>query len=851
MPVMVEAWDTVNNRPSGGYHRNEMTDQTGSYKVKAGNGTYRVSIWSPDYGEIGASVTVNGANQTANITYNVSALKTLTVTFTGGTNSMHGFIEAKSTTNPVRRGMPIPDLSQTATMSLPADTYKVLVFVDGLGDFSPASNVDLSTSNQAVAINLSGQTLNTLSGTVLDNSNNPVSGAAVVVVDSSTGLAKQTTTDANGDYSMSIKSGSYTVRADHKDYSSPAAATVSVAGNVDYDFDSNTVNEDVQVDNDLVAKSVTISGTINNSSGTAMTQGGYVLATTSTGEKAKAAIQDDGSYSLPVSAGTWTVKADGPLHALTTLGSTVTVTDSAVTNTNITMTADAADVKKADTRTVSATGGMTIDDTENTGIKFIAGSGVIGRGSTSQVSFEEVDAPITDTMTPVGNFVEVTAKLDDNDVSQLTGDGAEITFSYTAADLSAAGVKNEALLKLSYYDETTDSYMPLSNQVCDSANNVCTGTITHLTSIGITKPSGSSSTRRNITTDTVTTTVEEKKTEEKKVTTEIKKVEVVKTEEKAAVTPVETTKVEVKEVAKKAVEAAVVLTNVKPVLPEVRDLNKEMKAISDFSGVNKKAEPKAAADWDAVKYLAYCTTDKTKSMTTAERKDLLTDYKAVYGKLPSTEKDWTDLGKIAQGVTPTRVLSKEVQAIKAFTKIFGRTVQFSDAANEKFVHMLAYRLEPAAKDTAKEKAAVSTYVNKYKVQPKDSFAWAVVNAIAYAGVAEKIEKKAEKAAETPKAESKPAEPVVEIPNAVPQLPAAELRDLKAESAALKDYVALSGKAPDDNGWKSVNFIAYGSSDASKAKTAKARLSVLKQYKSKYGKLPLSDANWQTLAGMIK
>ncbi|MBI5077333.1 hypothetical protein HZB94_03045, partial [Candidatus Falkowbacteria bacterium] len=270
----------------------------------------------------------------------------------------------------------------------------------------------------------------------------------------------------------------------------------------------------------------------------------------------------------------------------------------------------------------------------------------------------------------------------------------------------------------------------------------------------------------------------------------------------------------------------------------------------DLSKINKKAAPKTSADWDAVKYLAYGTTDKTKGMNIEERKDLLSDYKAVYGKLPSTEKDWTNLGKIAQGTTPTRVLGNEVKAIKAFTQVFGKMVQFSDQTNEKFVHMLAYRLQPEAKDTGKEKAAVSKYVEKYKAQPKDNFAWAVVNAIAYAGVAEKTET-AKKPVETPKVETKQAEPAAPILNAVPATPAAELRDLKKESSAMKDYVKLSGVAPEGDNWKTVNFIAYGSTDASKEKTTAQRLTVVKQFKIKYGKLPASDADWQTLAGMIK
>jgi hypothetical protein len=488
IPVGIEAWNTTNDRPAGGYYRNEMTNTSGSYSIKVGAGTYRLSIWTPEYGEIGQNVTVTDQNVTSNISYDATQLKTLTLSFTGGTSSMRGFVEAKSTTGTSRRGMPIVDLSTNKTMSLPSGTYKVLIFVDGLGDFSPSSNVDLTT-NQSVTTNLSGQTLYTVTGTILDASNNAIANAGVIVTDTTTGLAERATTDSNGDYSLSVKSGTYNIKAEHKDYDTPAKAEVTVSANLDYDFDSNLTGEGVAVNNPLQTKTAVISGTIYESNGTTPMNNGIAYASTSDGKYVKTSIQIDGTYILPVSDGTWTVRADGALHAATTVGNVI-VAGANQTGQDKALTVDATDIKKTDTITITPSVGGSIDDSDNTGVEINAGEGVLGRDSNpGSVILEEIDAQATDAFTPVGNFVEITAKDSENgDINQLGGDGAEIIFHYTNAEMTAAGVSTESAMKLTYFDETLNAYVPLDNQIIDTAANTITGYLTHFTSVGIGAP---------------------------------------------------------------------------------------------------------------------------------------------------------------------------------------------------------------------------------------------------------------------------------------------------------------------------------------------------------------------------
>ena len=434
----------------------------------------------------------------------------------------------------------------------------------------------------------------------------------------------------------------------------------------------------------------------------------------------------------------------------------------------------------------------------------------------------------------------------------MTGDGAEITIPYTTAEVSTSGALSESAVVPAYYDETTLAYVPFSNYTCDRTANTCTVTTIHLTAIGvIAVPLVAASSSRRVVAEAPSAVTAAPVTAEpvKKVVTVVDKTKTEVSETKTVVTVTKETVI--KEVAKAVAQKVVSLTNVLPSLPTERVLAKEVSAIKDAISIIKKA-PSTEKDWKVVNYLAYGTTDKVKGLATTERKELISDYKAIYNKLPGSEKDWTDLAKIAEGVTPSRVLSKEAQAIKTFAKVFGRAVDFKNAADEKFVHSVAYNLRAETKDTTKEKSAIAQVQKTLKQTPNSSELWAVVRAIAYSGVEPKAVKAPaveKKAVEKPALEAlKTSEPII---NAVPAQPAAAERNLKAEISAVSDYTKIAGKTPSGDGWKVIQFISYGSSDASKEKTSAERTAIVKQYKAKYKALPATEADWQKLTQLVK
>jgi hypothetical protein len=923
MPVMIEAWDTINDWPSGGYHRNENTNSDGEFEVPAADGTYRVSSWTPDYGEISTTVVVSGSDQAGDITYQAGDMKTLTFDFVGGAAGMEGFIEAKADDGNSRRGRPVFDLTTDQTMSLPAGEYTVFAGVMGIGPIVEGTAVDLSSSNQTVIVDMSGDTMREVSGTVEDASENPVSGAAIILLDEDTGLTVQTTTESDGTYAVSVKEGDYSIKVEHKNFDTPAKETLTVDGAEGFDFDGSEGAA-------LAERTVSISGTIYESDGSTPMTKGVVFAATDDGKFAKTSLNPDGTYAMPVSDGTWTVTADGGLHSETERGASVVVSGSAVTAKDITLDEDATDIKKTETRALTPSIGASIDDSNDTGVEFTAGTGVLGRDDgTGSVTFEEIDAPTSTTSQPVGNFVDISAKdSDKNDINQLSGAGAEIVFHYTAADLTAADIDDESLLSLTYFDETTGSYMPLDNQAQDETNNTITGYISHLTDIGLTAPLATSgggdggdppglpggggggglpvvtgttiglgetrtvtlteagglvnlytggtmsftaagsahtivignvdvtgeSATFTIASDPVTVSLDIGETAVvdldgdgnddievtlQSITTGSQVQILVASVAQPATTDTETTETveTVKTVVKKIVKKIVSITDYIPYKDTKRVLAKEISAIEKFDDIVGRT-PSSNRDWQVIDFVAYGSISDTRSMDERGRLGILDDYQAIYNRLPKSDNDWLDLSKMLSSTTPSRVIAEEVKAIQVFTKIFKRAVDFTEATNEKFVHNVAYRLRGDDRDLTAEKAAIIKYRAIYNSTPNSGFTWAIMRALAYAGVVEE-------------APVKPTEtPVAEIEtNVMPELPAE--RNLITEISATESYTKMIGAAPSGGDWNMVNFIAYGTTAASKDLTAAKRLSVLKNYKSRYNSWPVDESDWQRVADLMK
>src|SRR3989338_5502471 len=476
VPIFIEQWDTANSRPQpGGFMKGASTDSDGLFSVKVGNGTYRVGTWHPDYGELSTTATVNGAAE-SNAHMTVATTANVTFSFTGGTSSMDALVELKNSTDKTKRigkqhkGLDT-DLTLTVTDGV---TYNYFVDVFGIGKFTgtvvagATATVDLSTYNYI-----------TVSGNIKDSDANNLSGALVSFVNNDTNIVQTALTDTNGDYSVKVKTGVYRVGASLSGYiPGQATQTATFTGNTTgYSFGAS------QEQLALVAADRTIEGTLRDSTGTAMSEG-YVWATNGNGIVVEAAVSpDNGTYSLPVTAGTWTVEGVGPRHDETTLSGALTIAGSNSTGNNFNLTANSAKVPTSTSGIIAANTGGSVNDVNSSGIKLTTGSGVLetGSGNVTLNLEKSYNAPDSENFDALSNATFDITASGDSIIKNLNGN-AEIQIDYSSlvGDLPSGVTESE--LQMMYYSAERGEYVPVEGGfTIDAANNTITGLVNHLT----------------------------------------------------------------------------------------------------------------------------------------------------------------------------------------------------------------------------------------------------------------------------------------------------------------------------------------------------------------------------------
>jgi len=132
-------------------------------------------------------------------------------------------------------------------------------------------------------------------------------------------------------------------------------------------------------------------------------------------------------------------------------------------------------------------------------------------------------------------------------------------------------------------------------------------------------------------------------------------------------------------------------------------------------------------------FIAYGT-DTTLKLGEGERAGVVNSYKSAFGKLPTTETEWSDAIKIANGRWPSETSKKtETNAEKAFQKIYLRAPDRTNPHDDAAVVVMAYGLRPADRNLNSEKAAIKSFRAIYGYNPKTATAWDIVRAIAYSG----------------------------------------------------------------------------------------------------------------------
>ncbi len=474
-------------RLSGNSTFNEaITDSSGNYsfKVPAGNG-YVVRAFIPGIGETAPLASFNVAADTTGKDLSIGAANTITFNISPATTAVtKALVDLFSSTGVGGHAEMINATSTTA--SLPNGSYKVNVnipgIVIGLTDISAAGGAYSSTSgiltvDGAETVTITLPTLRTVSGTATDGTNN-LSDVWVEIVHPSTGVHFGAKTGSDGTFSLKVADSAvaYIINAMKPGYfREPSSLTVNGA---------NQTGQTLTVS----AASTTIGGTIT-AGGTAAANA-FVRAEKQGGGFSGTQADANGVYSLPVSAGVWSVYAVSEGYAEVRYPSVIDVSAGSVTGKDIALTATVS-LNAPKSKSITPASGGTLEDT-TAGVKLTIPANALGSSTSSgNVQAKETNnVRETSSAKPVGGKAkDITATDSSGNPITTLNDSITVEMTYTKAELAATAsggdssinTKAEAdALSMAYWDETTANWVTIATNVTykDSSGNVITDATT-------------------------------------------------------------------------------------------------------------------------------------------------------------------------------------------------------------------------------------------------------------------------------------------------------------------------------------------------------------------------------------
>lgn len=340
------------------------------------------------------------------------------------------------------------------------DTYRIrvpysgstLYTIDGgIQNFGPIPQATTTVSaDKTITIDLSSVSFYNVSGTVTSTVSGAVSDAFVWAGGSAGGGGAKT--DANGNFSFKLRAGVYDIGVGQPGYS----GSMLTAQNI------STTTTGLSLT--LTQSSQTITGTVKYS-GSALANV-RVWADNGSGGWAGATSEADGSFSLNVSAGSWTLNAIADGYQLSA-AQVVTAPGSGVV---LNMTAVSFDAKRK-TQSVTPTQGGVIQTDD---AKVEIPQGALGTSGTN------VQMDVTDTMstpTKKGGRVVGTAKSiqatyasGDNQGQQITTLSQNVTIEIVLTkaqleDKSITTIAGAQKLKIGYDDPTATSWAEIPTTV--------------------------------------------------------------------------------------------------------------------------------------------------------------------------------------------------------------------------------------------------------------------------------------------------------------------------------------------------------------------------------------------------
>ena len=206
-------------------------------------------------------------------------------------------LSARAISGGVTPSLPYFVQSDSYSDSLVAGTYEFTAEKQG---FETTTTTSVIRDQRTTSVQMKMNPLpSSVSGVVKDNAGQTVEDAVVRTVKSDDGTVKTTTTGVNGDYSISLNQGSYTVSVSKSGFISPSSRSVTLG----LDEQKNLSDPFI-----LTNDQATVSGTIFNEDGDAVSRA--TVHITNGSQEYEVQSNGSGAYQFTVSSGSWTLSVE-------------------------------------------------------------------------------------------------------------------------------------------------------------------------------------------------------------------------------------------------------------------------------------------------------------------------------------------------------------------------------------------------------------------------------------------------------------------------------------------------------------------------------------------------------------
>ncbi len=468
--------------PNGKFYSNStVSGSDGTYSfssVPSGAGSsYRVRGFSSTLGEFAltAAFTVTGNVTSKDLV--VKAGRTVSVKVSGAPSSYDAMMGFFNTTTGIGNFIGLKNTA-TSTVQLPnGSVYKIdvrspgfslgpssLALTSGTATYSTSTGqLDLTSGSDTIALTVTWPSTTALSGTVKDASLNAIANAWVDVNDSSTGLHFGTQANSSGAYSLSLADGSYMVTAYSPGYVPNSKSLVLSSGTITLGNSTTTAST---VNLTVTKTSLAITGTVK-ANGTAAPNS-LVKGALQGGGVSVVLAGADGTYSLPVSAGTWELSAVADGYQAASYGTAITITTASVANIDINATTTVSRSAPTVQSIVPTEGGTIRDSGGNVEIR-VPANALGSSASTGQIKATETSAVMaTATAKPVGNGQDLRAYDSSSNAVTSFNDNVDISItvaSSTFASNSLTSTSTAEKLKLGYFDSSLGDWVPIASSL--------------------------------------------------------------------------------------------------------------------------------------------------------------------------------------------------------------------------------------------------------------------------------------------------------------------------------------------------------------------------------------------------